>query len=408
VIGVFAGAAEPAADGWASDERRRTLRLRRSVVAAGLLAGLYYVGHDIAIYSGGVGEIFALAALFPFGAAYLLAVMGFDWLKPQWFWASYAVLVALFVAELPFAHAEAFVMCQYIAMITAFRFEMRSWPAIALMTVASVVVPATVPTWHEGPTTGVTNATTVLIPLLALCVVGATRWQKSSRALAVANAEIARLEERTRISRDLHDILGHSLTTITVKAGLARRLATTDPARAAAEIGEVETLARRSLADVRATVSAYREVTLAGELAAGRELLRAAGITAELPGALDAVSSAHNELLGWTVREALTNVVRHAHATWCAVRVSPSGVEVLDDGAGLGAGIPTPLGNGLSGLRERVAGAGGTLEAGPVSPKGWRLSVLLPAEASGERSPAASPASNTAQARLPGWAGAKA
>jgi two-component system sensor histidine kinase DesK len=262
------------------------------------------------------------------------------------------------------------------------------------MTVAAVLVPPAVPSWREGLTTGVSNATAVLIPLLGLVVLGAVHWGRANRALSVANGEIARLaaeNERARIARDLHDLLGHSLTTITLKAALARRLAGIDAARAGEEIGAVEELARRSLADVRAAVSSYREVTLAGELAAGREMLRAAGITAELPGAVDEVPATRSELFGWAVREGLTNVVRHAHATWCTVRLFPRGVEIVDDGAGhdfggsgSAAGAPVPAhplpGNGLSGLGERVRAAGGTLEAGPLSPKGWRLRVSVPPE----------------------------
>jgi two-component system, NarL family, sensor histidine kinase DesK len=194
--------------------------------------------------------------------------------------------------------------------------------------------------------------------------------------LADARTEIARLaaeNERFRIARDLHDLLGHSLTTITVKAGLARQLGEADPARSGQEIAEVESLARRSLADVRAAVSNYRDVTLAGELATGRELLRAAGITAELPPAADVVDASHQELFGWVVREGLTNVVRHAHASSCAVRLSPRSVEIVDDGVG----GPVGQGNGLWGLRERLAAAGGIVDAGPVQPTGWRLRVSL-------------------------------
>ncbi|MGB0093272.1 MAG: histidine kinase [Solirubrobacteraceae bacterium] len=162
---------------------------------------------------------------------------------------------------------------------------------------------------------------------------------EGNRALAEARAELARLaaeNERFRIARDLRDLLGHSLTTITVKAGLARQLGEADPPRALQEIAEVEGLARRSLADVRAAVTNYRDVTLAGELAAGRELLRASGITADLPRAVDAVDPTHQELFGWVVREGLTNVVRHAHASSCAVRLSASSVEIVDDGVGGG------------------------------------------------------------------------
>ena len=158
-----------------------------------------------------------------------------------------------------------------------------------------------------------------------------------------------------------------------MKAGLAARLGDTDPARARQEIAEVETLARQTLGDVRAAVANYRDVTLAGELATGRQLLRAVGITADLPRAVDMVDPAHQELFGWVVREGLTNIVRHAHASSCAIRLTASGVEITDDGVGGAA----PAGNGLSGLRERVAAAGGVVDAGPLEPRGWRLRVQL-------------------------------
>jgi two-component system, NarL family, sensor histidine kinase DesK len=129
------------------------------------------------------------------------------------------------------------------------------------------------------------------------------------------------------------------------------------------------------LADVRAAVSGYREVTLASELARGRELLRASGITADLPTATEVADPAHHELFGWAVREGLTNVIRHSRARSCSVRVSASCVEIIDDGHGSAA----DPGNGLSGLSERAAAAGGGVEAGPVQPAGWRLRVWVPA-----------------------------
>jgi two-component system sensor histidine kinase DesK len=208
----------------------------------------------------------------------------------------------------------------------------------------------------------------------------------ANRALVEARAEVARLAseaERSRIARDLHDLLGHSLTVITVKSGLARRLAESGSPRALEEIAAVESLSRQALTDVRAAVSGYREVTLAGELARGRELLRAAGVVADLPTAADLVDAEHQELFGWIVREGITNVVRHAHATRCTVTLSAYGVEIRDDGTG----TPGPGGAGLTGLRERVAAAGGTVEAGPVEagpveagpagPRGWLLRVTL-------------------------------
>ena len=115
-----------------------------------------------------------------------------------------------------------------------------------------------------------------------------------------------------RIARDLHDLLGHSLTAASVKAQLAGRLVGQDDARAAAEIGDVERLTRQVLADVRAAVAGYREVSLAVELATAREVLGAAGIAADLPGAVDEVPAGQRELFGWVVREGVTNAVRHS------------------------------------------------------------------------------------------------
>jgi two-component system, NarL family, sensor histidine kinase DesK len=156
-------------------------------------------------------------------------------------------------------------------------------------------------------------------------------------------------------------------------------------------MAEVEALSRRALADVRAAVSDYRGVTLARELATAREVLRAAGITAEFPGAIDVVEPANHELFGWIVREGVTNVIRHAHATVCTVRLEAGSVELSDDGVAQrapnghhqahrdrGIGAVVEPGNGLQGLRERVAQAGGTVQMGPLEPHGWRLRVTVP------------------------------
>ena len=120
-------------------------------------------------------------------------------------------------------------------------------------------------------------------------------------------------------------------------------------------------------------MSGYRDISLASELAQGRELLRASGVTLDLPTATDVVDVAHQELFGWVLREGLTNVARHAHATRCSVTLSASEIEIRDNGIG----TPNADGNGLAGLRERAAAAGGTVEAGPLRPRGWRLRVVI-------------------------------
>ena len=318
----------------------------------------------------------------------LLAVFAACWLVTPFvlppgtserrFWAWYALLVALTAAEIPFARAAGFVLCVFLTLLTVARLGARSAPIVAAMALAALLVPIAVGPWHVSLAKSFADVTPVAIPVVALAMLGVMQVVRANRALAETRAELARLaaeNERIRIARDLHDLLGHSLTTITVKAGLARRLGPTNPAGAVDQITEVEELCRKALTEVRAAVSGYREVTLASELARGRELLRASGITAELPTATEVADPAHQELFGWAVREGLTNVIRHSRARSCTVRVSASCVEIIDDGHGSDA----PPGNGLSGLRERAAAAGGGVDAGPVQPAGWRLRVWVPA-----------------------------
>ncbi|TNC27837.1 sensor histidine kinase [Amycolatopsis alkalitolerans] len=193
------------------------------------------------------------------------------------------------------------------------------------------------------------------------------RLIRTVRSLRAANDEIATLAvnaERERLARDLHDILGHSLTTITVKAGLARRMLQSahDPERVVTEIHEVEGLARSALADVRATVSEYREVSLSAELVGARAALRAAEIDADLPHAVDNVRPDLQQAFGYVLREAVTNVLRHSRAKHVKVRFGKTWLDIEDDGVG----APVDArGNGLRGLAERLGQIGGTLRAEP-------------------------------------------
>ncbi|MEU4534826.1 sensor histidine kinase [Streptosporangium sp. NPDC023825] len=196
-----------------------------------------------------------------------------------------------------------------------------------------------------------------------------------------AQEEVARLaasEERLRIARDLHDLLGHSLSLIVLKSELAGRLAENGSERAVAEIRDIESVARQALVEVRDAVTGYRQRGLSGELDGARTALEAAGtrVTIRLagtppPGTLD-------ELLGWAVREGVTNVVRHARATRCEIEVTVGGetatLGIVDDGRGA---APYRPGIGLTGLTERVRAAGGTVSAGPCA-TGFTLRVVVP------------------------------
>lgn len=216
-----------------------------------------------------------------------------------------------------------------------------------------------------------------VIGTAAVCVAqigmfGVIRINAQLRAAREELAELAVTAERERMARDLHDVLGHSLTTITVKAGLARRLLEAgEHARAVDEVGDVERLGRQALSDVRATVAANRVTSLPRELAGAAEALRAAGIAADLPHAVDDVPAERQEVFAYVVREGVTNTIRHSGAARCAVRLTPTSVEVVDDGVGSPAGAPS--GNGITGLTERLAAIGGWVDAGPTPTGGYRL-----------------------------------
>jgi two-component system sensor histidine kinase DesK len=371
--------ARPAETEWVAGQVKWARGWRRVVFPGIFLVYLLQVVGATADDSKGAAAAAGYAIVAAFCACYLF-ILPASWRPaPGPFWALYAALVVLWAAELPFARADAFVMCVFIVVVTVARLGGRSVPVVVTFTLMALLVPVAVPSWHDGIKTAINNGTAISIPMVGLAMFGFFQVVRGNRALAEARSELARLaaeNERARIARDLHDLLGHSLTTITVKAALAHRLGPSDPARALQEIGEVEALARRSLADVRAAVANYREVTLAGELASGKELLRAAGVAADLPTAVEVVDARHQELFGWVLREGLTNVVRHAHASTCAVRLSPSSVEIVDDGVG-----GSPLANGgLAGLRQRASAVGALVDAGPVQPRGWRLRVSIGTE----------------------------
>jgi two-component system, NarL family, sensor histidine kinase DesK len=255
-------------------------------------------------------------------------------------------------------------------------------PLVLALTAAVTIGPGHVAAWHDsGFQWGVGLGT-----LFASIIVGAMRlFAGTTGQLHRAEEEIEKLaaeQERLRIARDLHDLLGHALTTVTLKAELASRLVARDPERAAAEMAEVAQLGRQSLADVRAAVSGFREVSLVKELAAAREVLQAAGIEAELPAAAEDVPGDLRELFGWVVREGVTNAVRHSRARRVAVRVEGRVIEIDNDGVEDGPGDAArarTTGHGLIGLSERVAMVGGEVRAGPQGEGGYRLRVEVPA-----------------------------
>ena len=196
--------------------------------------------------------------------------------------------------------------------------------------------------------------------------------------LAATNVELSRTRrrlaeaavnaERVRFSRDLHDLLGHTLSVIVVKAEAVRRLAEADPTAAAAHGTEIEALGRSALSEVRQAVAGYREGSLEDEISRAAAALRAGGVEPEIGHVPPGLDPGAERQLAWVVREGITNVLRHSGASACRVRVDRHGdrvtVTVADDGHGTSAGAsPGRMsgGTGLPGLRERLSGRGGTL-----------------------------------------------
>jgi two-component system, NarL family, sensor histidine kinase DesK len=240
----------------------------------------------------------------------------------------------------------------------------------------------------------------LLVRGLGLDMIGLARFSSALRELHAARGELARLavmEERLRLARDLHDLLGHNLSLITLKSELAGRLLQQEPARAAQEIHEIEGAARQTLREVREAVSGYRQPRLESELDGTRQILEAAGIACTIEHTAPALPPATDAVLAWTVREGVTNVIRHSRARRCLTRVMREhGIvcaEVINDGNLRQEAQETEdakaRGSGLSGLTERVTSLGGRMEAGPVltaGKEGFRLRVELPIQSSVEES----------------------
>jgi two-component system sensor histidine kinase DesK len=214
---------------------------------------------------------------------------------------------------------------------------------------------------------------------IGAATIHAAETQRQHRQLLRAQEEVeqmAAVAERERIARDLHDVLGHTLAVIALKSELAARLAESDPPRAASEIREVERVSREALRDVREAIEGYRQRGLPAEIEAARAALSVAGIALDVEVPPLALSARLETALAMTLREAVTNVVRHSGASWCRVWLQADGdyatLTVLDDGRG---GRLTE-GHGLSGIRSRIRQLGGRVDV--ESGRGVRVAITLP------------------------------
>ena len=289
-------------------------------------------------------------------------------------WLGILGMLALTALQIPAIGYHALTCLVYIAACAMMGLALnQAIPIAVTLVVGAELLVRLVPGWQG-------NGYGLAVLLGSLASWGIRLAAERQRNLMVAQEEIAHLavqNERARIASDLHDILGHSLTVVTVKAELAQRLLDVDVERARKELGDLEALARDALSDVRATAMGVWGISLPGEIAAAREALAAAHIEAELPGAADEVPTRYRELFAWTIREAVTNIVRHSKATRAEVRLGPASVEIVDDGVGECAGASD--GQGLAGLRRRADALGARLTVGDRDDKpGFRVRVEVP------------------------------
>ncbi len=232
----------------------------------------------------------------------------------------------------------------------------------------------------DGSTVAAWTLTVLGVGALTAALGSTTRANSELRELRDELARTAVTEERLRIARDLHDLLGHTLSLIALKSELATRLVESDPRRAQAELIEVQRVTRQALAEVREAVQGYRRLAFADALESARVTLAAAGIDCRVDGVASGLPTKIESVLAWAVREATTNVVRHSDARTCAITLSIDAhsvaLQVEDDGAAAPTGNDD--GAGLAGLAERARSLHGTLEAAARPEGGFRLRLTLP------------------------------
>lgn len=325
------------------------------------------------------------------------------------FVGSYLVLVFRHTSKAldPFRVRAALAFLGALAVLLSLTF---GTPWLVLFVYVSVSVGATLPMrtarWLIPAVTAVLVAigltgdhpreiiTALVFPALlgGFAMSGVRQMIRTTIQLREARATVAQLaanEERLRLARDLHDLLGHSLSLITLKSELAGRMLPDHPEQAAAQVADIEQVSRQALVDVRSAVTGYRRPTLPGELAGARTALAAAGITADIPAeAPEDLPEKAEEVLAWALREAVTNVVRHSGADRCTVTVAPRQtldgrvleLTVADNGRGA---VGTTRGNGLTGMTERLASIDGTLTTRATEPrsgKGFTTVLSVPLE----------------------------
>ena len=289
------------------------------------------------------------------------------------------IAAALLAGGAPTSFAALFV---YFVAAAGLRLPPRAAVVVTLLTALGVGIAG----WVHGDSGSAISATVLTIVSIGVLMTAFGRIARANRELRATRQELARLavsEERLRIARDVHDLLGHSLSVIALKSELARKLLDREPSRAADELDDIQSVSRTALGEVREAVLGYWQPGLAEELDSARAALAAAGIDCALADGHVTLPPDVDAVLAWAVREGTTNVIRHSHALHCAIRVHAeaerAALEIEDDGD---ADPSLERGTGLVGLRERAEHLRGELEAGARPGGGFRLRLTIPLAAS--------------------------
>lgn len=351
---------EPHPSPTADSESRRDPWERASL----LLGGIWLIFLAFPIISAWTSDaalwarLATVASLVLFAAVYMWGYLGTSWThvarRPM---GVILVLVALGAATYPVAGLNGPLTCLIFIMsysVWAFPFRVAIGTAGATFAVMVfvVVMSGEAPQWWF--LVGLAFVLGIGLAVARTSAESGERHQETEKQLVMA-------KERERVGRDVHDLLGHTLTAITVKAELAEKLIQADPARAQTELAEIQALSREAITEVRHTVGSLRARRLDSEIAGATEALNDAGITVRAPDDVNVVEPRLRMLFAWVVREATTNVLRHSGAENCWIEIGTSRISIADDGRG----VTSPsTGTGLRGLRERVEEAGGTLLVG--------------------------------------------
>ena len=288
-----------------------------------------------------------------------------------------AQMFALGFSYFPFNQSASGLFVYPIVLLAFMTRSMRVYLTVLTLQTAGIIIETAVfhmPWWTGGM--GVLFSIIVGLSNFAY-----SRQRRAEFQLNRANDEIehlAQVAERERIARDLHDLLGHTLTVIAVKSELANRILPTNPERAAQEMREVEATARKALAEVREAVTGYRSEGIAAEIGRARQALLTANV--QLTTSIDTVelTPSQSNVLCLVLREAVTNIVRHASASAATLRLQNDGKRVRLQIEDNGVGPQRGEGNGLRGMRERVAKLEGFVELRSIAPTGSVLTVLFP------------------------------